>query len=115
MSEQTDADNTDQSVSDVDSSTPRERLFSIPAFTIKTTTGRKMTIFTCGDVYSNYICNSLQMCLDGFDALEEFLLECQAAESVHGIHGEQSDKMFDLMEKCQDAYNRCRELSDTLL
>lgn len=115
MSLHSDISNTVETSSEVKSMTTRDTIFPITAHNIKTTTDRKMTVFTSGDVYTNYVNNTLQMSLDGFEALEDFLLECEANESVHGINPENSAKMFDIIEKCQDAYNRCIEHMNNLI
>lgn len=103
-----DEDKEDNSYSsDEEDETSLDRLFPIQPYFLKTTTNRNMTVFSRGDVLANHVRYLLEHCMDGFQALEEYLEECQTKECTHAISSFLMDEIFDLTEKNQDLYNKC--------
>ena len=96
-------------VSSEENEDSEENLFQITSYPIHSQTGQKLRVFTCGDVFANFICQQFQEVSKGLTVLENFLQRCEAEEGVHGINAGLRQNMFDLLEKCQDTYNRCCE------
>ena len=92
----------------------REELFPITPFPQKTTTGQKMVVFSCGDVFVNSICNDLKQTMCKLDALEDYLIECEASEMVHAVNPGIFETMFDLIQTCNAIYENCCDKIDNI-
>ena len=100
--------------SDFGSNDRVRKLFDIQYYDMTTTTNKKITVVTLGDVVCSVAVQHSKVLLRILSTLEEYLRECKNDDKSNGFSAGSFESLFDTQEKITAKYNDCVKILNSM-